>query len=100
MLNAICQGCGTTVYVAVKRDGKANPQMYSERVLYRLVTHNGGPATAVPVHGLYEVHKCATNSKGYTYAREKMNRKGQTGLIPAKVVRQRRRHKVPMSSGR
>lgn len=98
MINAICNGCGQKVYRAVnERNGQAGTEYYSERVLYRLMMHNGGTPKAVPVHGLYEVHKCRTN--GYTRPLGRVPQ-SQKGVVSASKVRARRRRKIPVSSGR
>lgn len=96
MIKAECKYCGAVCYLAVnERNGKVSENYYSERVLSRLIPHEGGKAKAVPVHGLYEVHHCNRSKGGrhkhFVLPREKPNRAGARGRIPARVARLRRR---------
>lgn len=88
--------CGALVYLATnKRTGRTDTtHYYSERVLYRLVTGDGGTPRAVAVHGLYEIHACAGRMRlhGIDNRRDKIGARNRKP-IAAHIVRARKRNK-------
>lgn len=99
MIQSTCKHCNTKCYKAVnERNGQSSEQYYSEVVAFRLTTHLGGVSKAVPLHGIYQLHRCAGKSS-FVLPRVKANAAGSRGITPSHVVRARRRKNF-VSSGR